>query len=337
MSWLTNCVRTYHTVLADIKAFLHRQRWKEALIFSCFVLLSFGFWLLQSLQQEYETVMSIPLRYNNVPEDIIFTNKVPQEISIRIKDKGSALLNYMIGQKFRSITIDMTGASKETGKFVVDKKKIEAEIQKQVLATTTLYSIEPQSFTLRYGMRESREFPVVFEGNIQTEKGFLVSSDIQISPSHVTVYASDSILNSIEEVKTAYTEIKNGKKSITRVVGLQPIEGTNFETNNVSVTIPIEEYTEKALSIPVEVTGVPANYKIRTFPQIVEVSCNIPISRFKELTEDMFAVEVPYAQLEENVSGTIEVQVTKKPDWVRYCHTAPTKIEFLLEQNTSFK
>ena len=110
MSWLTNCVRTYHTVLADIKAFLHRQRWKEALIFSCFVLLSFGFWLLQSLQQEYETVMSIPLRYNNVPEDIIFTNKVPQEISIRIKDKGSALLNYMIGQKFRSITIDMTGA-----------------------------------------------------------------------------------------------------------------------------------------------------------------------------------------------------------------------------------
>ena len=163
MSWLTNCVRTYHTVLADIKAFLHRQRWKEALIFSCFVLLSFGFWLLQSLQQEYETVMSIPLRYNNVPEDIIFTNKVPQEISIRIKYKGSALLNYMIGQKFRSITIDMTGASKETGKFVVDKKKIEAEIQKQVLATTTLYSIEPQSFTLRYGMRQSREFPVVFE------------------------------------------------------------------------------------------------------------------------------------------------------------------------------
>ena len=46
MSWLTNCVRTYHAVLADIKAFLHRQRWKEALIFSCFVLLSFGFWLL---------------------------------------------------------------------------------------------------------------------------------------------------------------------------------------------------------------------------------------------------------------------------------------------------
>ena len=119
MSWLTNCVRTYHTVLADIKAFLHRQRWKEALIFSCFVLLSFGFWLLQSLQQEYETVMSIPLRYNNVPEDIIFTNKVPQEISIRIKDKGSALLNYMIGQKFRSITIDMTGASKETGSLAI--------------------------------------------------------------------------------------------------------------------------------------------------------------------------------------------------------------------------
>lgn len=337
MSWFKNIVRTYHTVLEDIKAFLHRQRWKEALIFSCFVLLSFGFWLLQSLQQEYETDMSIPIRYNNVPDDIIFTNKVPQAISIRIKDKGSALLNYTIGQKFRSITVDMTGVSKESGKFVIDKKFIEAEIQKQVLATTTLYSIDPQSITLRFGMRKDREFPVVFQGNIQTEKGFLVSSDIQISPSHITVYASDSILNSIQEIKTVYTEIKNGKKNITRVVGLQPIEGTNFETNNVSVTIPIEEYTEKTLLIPVNITGVPANYKIRTFPQEVEVACNIPISRFKELTEDMFAIEIPYTQLEENVSGTIDVQVSKKPDWVRYCHVSPAKIEFLLEQNISFQ
>ncbi|WP_251968662.1 CdaR family protein [Parabacteroides sp. AD58] len=337
MSWFKNIVRTCHTVLIDIKAFLHRQRWKEALIFFCFVLLSFGFWLLQSLQQEYETDMSIPIRYTNVPDDIIFTNKIPQAINIRIKDKGSALLNYTIGQKFRSITIDMTGLSKESGKFTVDKRYIEAEVQKQVLATTTLYSIEPQAITLRFGMRKSKEFPIVFQGNIQTEKGFLVSSDIQISPSRVTVYASDSILDTIQEIKTVYTEIKNGKKSITRVVALEPIEGTNFETNNVSVTIPIEEYTEKMLSIPVTVTGVPVNYKIRTFPQAVEVACNIPISRFKELTEDMFTVEVPYAQLEENVSGSIDVQVTKKPDWVRYCHVSPAKIEFLLEQNTSFK
>ena len=100
MSWFKNIVRTCHTVLIDIKAFLHRQRWKEALIFFCFVLLSFGFWLLQSLQQEYETDMSIPIRYTNVPDDIIFTNKIPQAINIRIKDKGSALLNYTIGQKF---------------------------------------------------------------------------------------------------------------------------------------------------------------------------------------------------------------------------------------------
>lgn len=337
MSWLDDRARACHAAWADMKAFLHRRRWKEALIFSCFILLSFGFWILQSLQQEYETDLSIPLKYNNVPEDIVFTNKVPRKISIRVKDKGSALLNYTIGQKFRSIAIDMAGVPKGTGKFVVDKNTVEAEIQKQLLATTTLYSIDPPSFILRYGMRKSREFPVAFQGDIQTEKGFLVSSDIRISPPRVTVYASDSILDSIEEVKTAYTEIRNGKKNVTRTVSLQPIEGANFKVNNVSVTIPIEEYTEKVLSVPVRVTGVPAKYKVRTFPQTVEVACNIPVSRFKVLSENMFAVEIPYSRLEENVTGMVEVQVTKKPEWVRYCRLTPARIEFLLEKNSSLR
>ena len=167
----------------------------------------------------------------------------------------------------------------------------------------------------------------------------VVSCRVEYGSPYTTFQVSGKVTDEnnvpVQNIEVSAVETMN--KTVTGKDGSFAIEGTNFETNNVSVTIPIEEYTEKALSIPVEVTGVPANYKIRTFPQIVEVSCNIPISRFKELTEDMFAVEVPYAQLEENVSGTIEVQVTKKPDWVRYCHTTPTKIEFLLEQNTSFK
>lgn len=63
MSQLDRINYSFKSARMKINAFLRRQRWKEALIFFSFVLLAFGFWLLQSLQQEYEIEISIPVRY----------------------------------------------------------------------------------------------------------------------------------------------------------------------------------------------------------------------------------------------------------------------------------
>ena len=92
--------QSFKSARMKINAFLRRQRWKEALIFFFFVLLSLGFWLLQSLQQEYEIEISIPVRYKNIPPDISFTETPPQEIIAKVKDKGSVLLNYSFGRSF---------------------------------------------------------------------------------------------------------------------------------------------------------------------------------------------------------------------------------------------
>ena len=129
---LDGLIRTFKSTVTDIKAFLHRQRWKEALIFFCFVLLSFGFWLLQALQQEYETDLSIPVKYNNVPANIIFESKIPDMIKVHVRDKGSALLNYTLGQKFRSITINLESLPMDTDRLIISRNSLETDIQKQI-------------------------------------------------------------------------------------------------------------------------------------------------------------------------------------------------------------
>ena len=77
MSRLENTESSFKSALGEIKAFLHSQKWKEALIFLCFLLLAFGFWYLQSLQQEYEIAITIPVKYKNIPPDITFAEALP--------------------------------------------------------------------------------------------------------------------------------------------------------------------------------------------------------------------------------------------------------------------
>ena len=72
MSRLENIQNSFKSIQAKTKAFFHGDRWKEVLVFFFFALLAFGFWLLQSLQQEYEIELVFPVKYKNVPADIAF-------------------------------------------------------------------------------------------------------------------------------------------------------------------------------------------------------------------------------------------------------------------------
>lgn len=317
-----------------INAFLRRQRWKEALIFFFFVLLSFGFWLLQSLQQEYEIEISIPVRYKNIPPDISFTDTPPQEVIVKVKDKGSVLLNYSFGRTFAPIEANMKNQAEKSGSLAIAKKAIESDIQKQLLATTSLISFEPQSIEAAYSERVKKDIPVVFNGTIQTNPGFHVSGDISISPTTVSVYASDVVLDTLNQAKTVFTEIRKGNKTITRTIQLQKISEATYDPTSVTITIPIEEFTEKTLNIPIVCTDIPPHYTLRTFPSVAKVTCSIPLSRFKDLSEDAFEIKFSFKDLEQNVSGSIPIRLTKKPDWVSSTTLVPDKIEFILEQNT---
>ena len=46
--------------------------------FLVFVFVSFLFWLLQILNDDYETEFSIPLRMKNVPNNVVLTSRVTQ-------------------------------------------------------------------------------------------------------------------------------------------------------------------------------------------------------------------------------------------------------------------
>ena len=145
MSRLGQIKQTFKSVRIEIKAFLRRQQWKEALIFFCLILLAFGFWLLQSLQQEYEIDIRIPVKYKNVPPDISFTETPPEAITVKVKDKGSVLLNYSFGRSFAPIEANMKTQSEKSGKLIINRKDIENEIKKHLIATSHPCSaFEPQ-------------------------------------------------------------------------------------------------------------------------------------------------------------------------------------------------
>ena len=91
-----------------IKDFLLAKKSREFLIFLFFILVSFSFWLLQVLNDEYETELSIPIRMKQVPENVVLTSSLPSEMKVSVKDRGTVLVNYLWGQNLYPLVIDFS-------------------------------------------------------------------------------------------------------------------------------------------------------------------------------------------------------------------------------------
>lgn len=321
------------SVLEKIKAFLHRQRWKEVLIFFLFLLLALGFWILQSLNEEYDTVISIPVRYKDIPAEIAFKQTPPEEISVSIRDKGNVLLNYTIGRNFAPLEVSYKKSKNKDGVLVVEQQDIESHIQKVLFNTTVLQNFSPTNIKVHTSKREEKKVPVKFNGSIIPGEGYGLANKISVSPAMMNIYSTRNILDSISEIKTTYIEIKNVKKNVSRNIQLEAIPGVTFEHNTVAISVPIEEFTEKTLSIPVVCTGIPYNYMVRIFPPSIKVNCNVPLSSYNDLTIDDFSIRVRYEDLEQNLTGAYPITLDKKPDWIESYSFVPDKIEFIIEQS----
>ena len=163
-----------------------------------------------------------------------------------------------------------------------------------------------------------------------------MAGELQLKPSTVDAYASAAALDTLQEVLTSFMEVKKGNKSVPCTVTLRPIAGVNLVPTTVTVNLPIEEYTEKSLTLPIICKGVPHHYKVRLFPSEVTVTCSVPLSRFTALSESQFEIAIDYDELEQSASGTCLVHLTRKPEWVHTPTLLPTQVEFLLEHNEHY-
>ena len=320
--------------IRKMKAFFLQLRWKESLIFLFFVLIALCFWLLQNLQQEYEIELFIPVKYKNTPEEMASTEHYPQEIVTKVRDRGNVLISYSLFRSFQPVEVNLNEIRKE-GILVVSRRTIEAGISKQLLSTTSLLSIEPQTITVEYAEIKNKEVPVQIEVEVSLEPGYQISGLITVEPEKVHLYANNNKLDSITSVKTVYAEIKKAHQTKELKLRLQKIPGIQMEPDEVTVTVPIEEFTEKRMTLAVKCDGMPAHYAVRTFPSSVEVVYNVPISRFRDLAESDFEIQIPFQDFEANQSsGKLPLYLTKQPLWITQPVIIPDTIEFIIDRNS---
>lgn len=329
-----NMRASYLDILQKIRDFLLSKKNREFLIFLFFVFVSFSFWLLQVLDENYETEFSIPLRLKNVPENVVMTSELPTELRVGVKDRGTVLVNYMMGQTFFPVTLDFSEYAIKGNHVQISSSDIVKRISSQLNQSTKLLTIRPDTLEFIYTQGKGKMVPVKILGEVKAERQYYIS-DISYSPDSVMIYAPQAILDTIQYAFTKPINVEGISDTTHLRADILPVKGARFIPSYNDITLMVDIYAEKTLEIPVRGIGFPKDKILRTFPSKVKVSCQVGISRFKEVTADDFAVEVEYQSLSEHMDEKCKPTLTVLSPYVNHAHMNPKEIEYIIEQQTN--
>ena len=326
----------YLKTLEKIRNFLLSRKSREFLIFLFFVFVSFCFWLLQVLNDDYETELSIPLRMKNVPENVVLTSELPKELRIGVKDRGTVLVNYLLGQTLYPVTIDFTDYQDKGTQVRILSNTLQKRIASQLNQSTKFSTIKPDTLELIYTRGEGKKIPVKLRGEVSADRPYYLS-EVIYSPDSVMVYAPKEILDTITSAFTESLYIEQIADTTRQRVELMPVKGAKFTPSYCDLTFLVDMYSEKTVEVPVQGVNFPKDKQLRTFPSKVKVKFQIGLSYFNSVTADDFVVVVDYNQLHKNESDKCPLVLMQSPTNIHQIQLNPQEIDYLIEQKLGFQ
>ncbi|MBM6993906.1 MAG: YbbR-like domain-containing protein [Prevotella sp.] len=325
---MLNIRKTYKIV----RDFLFSALNKEFLIFLFFLAVSGTFWLLMTLNETYEKELPVVVRISGVPKNVVITTDISDTVYVTVKDKGFMLMSYTTSNKLHPIVLNFGNyANKQTGHGQISTSDIQKFVRQQLFASSTITAVKADRLDFFFNYGRNKDVKIRLAGNIIPGENYYLAH-VQFSPEKVTVYASESKLDSIESVSTEYLNIVNFDDTVVKTVRLKPMTGVKIVPDVVRITLYPDILTEESLEVPITAINKPDGLTIRTFPQRVRVRFTVGASMYRYIKSSDFQVVVDYKEIAAKPSDKCTLYLQSKPRGVNNAHLEMTQVDYLIEQ-----
>jgi hypothetical protein len=314
-----------------------RKTWKqpfvkELRIFFVFLAIACFFWLLQSLQEERECAIQVPLTFTQSNPSVSVTNVLPSAVTVTVRDKGVNLYAYVRHRKSLTIPINIMDYYRKDAVGGISAGALESMIRKKLLPSTQLLRVNPEHLSFYFARKKALEVPVELVSDITLAAQRMYSDTPFVYPSHIRVFAPAGILKRLHRVQTEVLRLENVGDTTEAVVRLKPIQGVRFSTRTVRVRLCVEEFTERSLSVPVVGVDFPKGARVLTFPSTVTVTFFVGLSAYRSVDASDFKVGVRYGEMLHSSKNQCDVRLLEQPSAVQNVRIQPGQVECLLEK-----
>jgi YbbR domain-containing protein len=306
------------------------ERKRFAVIVAC-LLCAIATWLFIALDQKYPYTVKTQLIYKDEPQKKAFKPLQPDVVDLKVEGTGWQLLFSRLHIQPQSVSVSL--AKLVSSSYIVLSQQL-PQINRQLETSQKIISIQPDTLYFDFSKRTTKQVPLKLLSALSFVKQYGVTSEIKLTPSYVNISGPKEELDKISVWYTDTLKLKDLDKTSTTRVAIQKNSSNNINIypNSVGVKIPVDEFTEKTVEVPLKLINNGDFYDVKLYPKKVAVTFMVSLSSYQEVDEDFIEAVVDVNEWKQRGHHKFTVKISRFPEYCQLIKTVPNKIDFIIEK-----
>jgi YbbR domain-containing protein len=306
------------------------ERRRLSAFFTCMILSVFA-WAFTVLSNSHTYTVKEVLSFKNTPQRRAFHSLQSDTVSAEVNGDGWQMLFSKMNNDVNLVNVDLR--SLESKSYVVlssqlDQINSKREVGQQITA------FNPDTLYFDFSNRRVKRIPIQLVSAIKYKHQFMQSGNITLNPAYVIINGPASVIDNINTWPSDTLRLDSLSETVSTRAELQPVKEGNLSIfpKNVQVNVPVDEFTEKTLFIPVKLINNSDYNDVKIFPLKVKVTFTISLNRYAQTDEDYFEATADLDLWRKRGYKVLPVVISKSPNYSRIVKIEPQNIDFIVKK-----
>ncbi len=304
---------------------------RKVFTFLACLFLAVGAWLFLALGNKYDYYAKTVLIYKDFPQKRAFHPLQSDTVDLKVQGTGWQLLFARLRVNPQSILLSLSQLNKKN--YIITSDQLD-NINKQLESSQKVISVVPDTLYFDFTKRTVKRVPIQLIQKIGFVKQFGIASEIKLVPKFVTISGPFEELAKINSWPTDTLRVDKVAADVSKRVPMQhsKLKNVSIFPSSVLVNLPIDEFTEKTIEIPLRIINNNNYNSIKLYPQKVKVTFVVALSNFNQIDDDFIEASVDIKEWQDLNHKQFTVKITQFPDYCKLVKVVPSKIDFLVEK-----
>ena len=302
----------------------------DFLVFLLFLGITFFLWWSQTMSQNYDTQMKVPVLVTDVPDNVRIVRQPARQITVSLSGKGSTLKKSGRRGSRNVLRISNSTFAMSQGHASLSTSRLRDSISAMLPPSVTIRSVSPDSLVYQYVMQHSVMLPVELDGTTESQDQFFLER-IEFSPDSIQIRVLESD-TALHRVVVEAGQIQLSSDTIIRVVPVRRENGVLYSQDEVTMTVLSQQYTEKSLEIPISGVNFPEHVSLKSFPSKAVLTVWVKMSEYDKVTAADFQVVVDYNDIAGSDASKARLRIYSQPANVRNVRLQTRTVDYLMER-----
>ena len=302
---------------------------KKYIYIILFFFVSFSFWILTKLSEDYSSKLTLEIDIINTPDDYIVKKQNINSILVFIKASGFELFYNKLFQN--KLIVDLEEEKIVDDKIVIDYNENKFKLKETLNSNIDISNVFPDQIVIELEQVVNKFVPIVLENELKIKSGYGLRSPVDLSPDSIQVSGPLKEISKISYVSALIDADLNIENDYTADYEIVRDKKISYEFSSGKAVIYVDRYSEKTIKIPILVRGIPDSLDLRLYPNEVDISFQSSIKRLKNISEKDFIVSVSFDSEIKNLSKDLDVSIDSFPSSLKNLKISHKKVEFLIK------